>query len=178
MSQMSLGLAGQMDLARRRAARHAIWNEYQAYLKRQAATQATPPEPIQPPIHANGVEELATPLPSLEEQRHHADDKWFGPIVPPHPGPDLAYQADVSYLLHPTAPVPVLHTQVLSLLKPARTMLAIANESLVSGEQQKFWVRVWNKAFTKEPFTLAARTIKWSLDKWNSKESDSSSPDS
>jgi hypothetical protein len=98
MSQMSLDLRGQISLAQRRASRHAIWNEYQLYLKRQNAVHTSGEPAQQQPVNVPAVmtEEGGSALHlTPEERRLTVDNKWYGPIIPPHPGPDLAYQAYV-----------------------------------------------------------------------------------
>lgn len=39
-------------------------------------------------------------------------------------------------------------------------------ESLASGEQKEFAIRVWEKAKTDEPFILARWTITYVYDQW------------
>ena len=64
----------------------------QEYLKKQATAKAAMPV-------ENGHERIPgsskvpEPSSSTAEQAQQTPNRWWGPIVPPHPGPDLTYQA-------------------------------------------------------------------------------------
>ena len=58
------------------------------------------------------------------------------------------------------------------LLGPTSRALGIFRDSLVSGEQRKFALRVWEKAWTDEPFILASRTFTRAYERWKENEDD------
>ena len=71
-----------------------------------------------------------------------------------------------SLLIRIPPPFPPLFDKVENLLTPSYTLLQLAHESLVSGDQQKFAKLVWAKAWTKEPFVLANRVCSRIWERW------------
>lgn len=56
------------------------------------------------------------------------------------------------------------------LLAPSRRALFIFRESITSGEQKEFAQRVWEKAWTDEPYILASRTFSGAYERWKSRD--------
>ena len=74
-------------------------------------------------------------------------------------------------LLVPLPPdFPPFWDRINKLLAPTRKVLEITRESITSGEQRQFALRVWEKAGTKEPFILARRTIDRAYELWKDRE--------
>lgn len=74
----------------------------------------------------------------------------------------LSSDADITRLcsgesiLLPIPPsLPPIGEQVATLLAPTRRLLALTNESVDSGAQVQLMQRMWEKAWTNEPFVLA-----------------------
>ncbi|TFK74034.1 hypothetical protein BDN72DRAFT_834042 [Pluteus cervinus] len=94
--------------------------------------------------------------------------KWWGPIVPLRPAPDSTSQS----LLVPLPPDwPSLRERFARLLAPAHRVLSIFQESISSGEQVEFAQRVWEKAWTNEPYILASRTCSRAYERWKERDS-------
>jgi len=93
--------------------------------------------------------------------------KFWGPIVPLRPIPDSTSQS----LLVPLPPHwPSFWDRIARTLAPSQKALSILRESLASGEQQQFAQRVWEKAWTNEPFILASRTCSRAYERWKERE--------
>ena len=60
--------------------------------------------------------------------------------------------------------------KVEKLLAPSNRALGILHESVVSGEQKAFALRVWEKARSEEPFILAKRTIAHTYAQWKKRD--------
>ncbi|GLB37765.1 hypothetical protein LshimejAT787_0408160 [Lyophyllum shimeji] len=101
-------------------------------------------------------------------------NKWWGPIVPPRPLPDFRSQS----LMVPLPPeFPPFWDRINKLLAPSRKVLQIFAESITSGEQRQFAERVWEKAWTNEPFILASRTFTQAYERWRDREAPSDEDD-
>lgn len=93
--------------------------------------------------------------------------KQWGYVVPRNPHLDLGPQS----LLLPIPPeIPPFWDRINKLLKPTFRALGLLRESVVSGEQKQFALRVWDKAWTDEPFILAGRTFTSVYDRWKENE--------
>jgi hypothetical protein len=66
--------------------------------------------------------------------------------------------------------IPPFWDRINKLLKPTFRALGLLRESVVSGEQKQFALRVWDKAWTDEPFILAGRTFTSVYDRWKENE--------
>ncbi|KAJ7647636.1 hypothetical protein FB45DRAFT_782500 [Roridomyces roridus] len=107
-------------------------------------------------------------------QQPTEENKWLGRIVPPNIGPDSSPH---SLLVHlPLDTEPFLEP-VYQLLRPARLSLQLLHENFTEGHLQKFAVRVWDKAWTAEPFTLASRAANFGYEQWKNKGKDSDDDD-
>ncbi|KAF4567477.1 hypothetical protein EYR40_006481 [Pleurotus pulmonarius] len=142
--------------------RRQDWAEYQDYQKEPKATPVDSPAP----------------------------DKWWGPIVPPPPildisqvshhllkfyliaHPTILYSAE-SLLISLPPPLPPLYSKVENLLAPTHKLLGIVHESVTSGAQQELVQRIWEKAWTKDPYVLASRAFGLLWEKWSSPPDDS-----
>ncbi|KAF8739264.1 hypothetical protein AX14_010241 [Amanita brunnescens Koide BX004] len=92
--------------------------------------------------------------------------KW-GYVVPRNPHLDLGLQS----LLLPIPPdIPPFWDRINKLLKPTFRALSILRGSVISGEQKQFALRVWDKAWTDEPFILASRTFTSVYERWKENE--------
>jgi hypothetical protein len=69
-------------------------------------------------------------------------------------------------LLLPLRPDFTFITRINKLLEPSRHVLSIFHSNLQSGGFQKFAERVWEKAWTKDPFVLASRSCSKAYEMW------------
>ena len=65
---------------------------------------------------------------------------------------------------------PSIREKVNKLLTPSYHVLAILHESIMSGEQKEFAIRVWEKAKSEEPFVLAKRTLSHAYEQWKKRD--------
>ncbi|KXN85311.1 hypothetical protein AN958_11411 [Leucoagaricus sp. SymC.cos] len=106
---------------------------------------------------------------SLRQQNSAQDDnmRLWVPNVPPRPLPDTSSQS----LLVPLPPdFPPFWERINKLLAPSVRVLGILRDSIKSGEQVQFAQRVWEKAWTDEPFVLASRTFSKAYEHWKEKD--------
>jgi hypothetical protein len=111
--------------------------------------------------------------------------QWWGPLVPPKTLEDAGYVVSnhLSFLpahvniysspsiLIPLPPdVPSIWEKIDKLLAPSHRALAILHESVASGEQKAFALRIWEKARSEEPFILAKRTIAHTYEQWKKRD--------
>lgn len=68
--------------------------------------------------------------------------------------------------MHLPPDLPPIWERINKLLAPSHRALSILRESIVSGEQRDFALRVWEKAQTNEPFILAQRTVSKAYERW------------
>jgi len=61
--------------------------------------------------------------------------------------------------------IPQIWTRVEKLLVPTYRMLEIFRDSVTSGEQKRFAQRVWEMAWSNEPFELANKTVTQTLER-------------
>ncbi|KAJ7717821.1 hypothetical protein DFH07DRAFT_860914 [Mycena maculata] len=94
------------------------------------------------------------------------ENKWLGPIVPPNFGPDSASDSLLVHLPLESGPIlePIYHV-----LAPAKLALHLFRDNFTEGNYQKFGKRVWDKAWTGEPFTLASRACSFGYEQWKNK---------
>ena len=105
-----------------------------------------------------------SPVPGPDGAPH----AFYGPKVPAKP---VAYRPEDS-LIVPIPPVfPLFRERIDKLFQPTRKVLSITEKSVNSGETLDFGKRVWDKAWTDEPFILAGRTIEKAKEIWNRKPS-------
>ncbi|KAF5317057.1 hypothetical protein D9611_004026 [Ephemerocybe angulata] len=91
--------------------------------------------------------------------------KVFGSISPPKlPLPEH------SLLVHLPPDLPPLWGRVEKFLAPSWRVLNLFRESITSGDQKEFALRVWRKAQTNEPFELARRTCSQTYERWRTKD--------
>ncbi|KAG6891498.1 hypothetical protein C0992_005637 [Termitomyces sp. T32_za158] len=83
-------------------------------------------------------------------------NKWWGPIVPLRPPPEFRSQ---SLLVPLPLDSPPFWDRVSKVFAPTSKALNIFQESIHSGEAREFAERVWEKAWTNEPFVLANKTF-------------------
>ncbi|KAJ6558414.1 hypothetical protein DFH09DRAFT_529724 [Mycena vulgaris] len=96
------------------------------------------------------------------------ENKWLGPVVPPNFGRDPAPD---SLLVHiPLESGPLLEP-IYNVLAPAHHSWQLFHENFSAGHYQKFALRVWDKAWTGEPFTLASRALGFVSEQWKNKDS-------
>jgi hypothetical protein len=55
-------------------------------------------------------------------------------------------------------------------LAPSVRVLGILHDSFESGEQEQFARRIWEKAWTNEPFLLASRTLNGAYERWKERD--------
>lgn len=80
------------------------------------------------------------------------------------PFPDTA----ASSLLVPVPPpFPPILKYMDNLLAPTRKVLSMTHDSIVSGDQQKFAGKIWEKSLTDQPFVLARKVFDRVLEVWN-----------
>ncbi|KAI0960746.1 hypothetical protein AcV7_000046 [Taiwanofungus camphoratus] len=79
------------------------------------------------------------------------------------PFPDLTGQ---SILLPVPLPFPPIQAQVANLLAPTYKLLELTHESISSGSQIRFAQRIWEKAWTNEPFILAQNVCSRMWESW------------
>ncbi|KAJ7496974.1 hypothetical protein FB451DRAFT_1209466 [Mycena latifolia] len=103
---------------------------------------------------------LQSGLPRTEE------NKWLGPIIPPNYGPDPTPESLLVHLPLDSGPLlePLYHV-----LAPAHHSLQLFQDNFSAGNYQKFARRVWDKAWTGEPFTLASRACGFGYEQWKNK---------
>jgi hypothetical protein len=65
---------------------------------------------------------------------------------------------------------PSLFERINKLLTPTVKVLNITYYSFKSGEQKAFARRVWDKAWTNEPFQLANKCLAHAYERWKEKE--------
>ncbi|KAG5642122.1 hypothetical protein DXG03_003593 [Asterophora parasitica] len=156
-----------MDLERQQRAnarfeeRREVWQDYQDHL----AKVASDPEHGQAPENGKS-------------------SKWWGPIAPQRPIPEfrwvdhrrlsfrwLTFVTRNHSLLVPVPPdIPPFWDRITKLLAPSHKVLEIFRESVTSGEQRQFAERVWQKAWSNEPFVLASRTFSSVYERWKERE--------
>lgn len=74
-------------------------------------------------------------------------------------------------LLVPLPPdFPPFLERINKLLAPSFRVLGIVRDSIKSGEQSQFAQRVWDKAWTDEPFLLASKTFTGAYERWKEKD--------
>ncbi|KAF9456940.1 hypothetical protein BDZ94DRAFT_1274433 [Collybia nuda] len=140
---MMMDLAQQRRNAHRREQRKEVWQDYQDYLQRV-------PNGIDPDLPPSGE-----------------SNRWWGAIVPPRPIPEFRTQS----LLVPLPPnIPPFWDRINKLLAPSYKVITTLRESWVSGEQQQFAQRVWEKTWSNEPFVLASRTLSKAYERWKDRE--------
>lgn len=66
--------------------------------------------------------------------------------------------------------IPSIWQKVDNLLKPTYRVLSIFQESISSGDQTEFAMRVWEKAQSEEPFVLAQRTLSNAYEQWKKRD--------
>jgi hypothetical protein len=147
--QNHLEAQGQLDSIKN--AKRQLWKEYQEFL------QSGQPRTI--------------------------ENKWLGPVVPPNFGPDVACVQRVFYHISSAyrfvseqsllIPLPLDSSPLLEpiyhVLGPAQRSLQIFRDNLTEGNYPKFAFRVWDKAWTGEPFTLASRACNFGYEQWKNK---------
>ncbi|PCH36666.1 hypothetical protein WOLCODRAFT_140552 [Wolfiporia cocos MD-104 SS10] len=103
--------------------------------------------------------------PQAESQEEKPASSAHTPDAMPsrRPFPDLAAQ---SILLPLPPPFPPIQEQVRNLLAPAHRLLNLTHESVHSGAQWKLVQRLWEKAFTEEPFVLARNVCSRMWENW------------
>ncbi|KAJ7782753.1 hypothetical protein B0H16DRAFT_1357178 [Mycena metata] len=95
------------------------------------------------------------------------ENKWLGPIIPVNFGPDASPESLLVQL--PLDPGPLLDP-IYQVLAPAQHSLQLFHENFTAGNYQKFGLRVWDKALTGEPLTLASRTCAFVYEQWKKKD--------
>ncbi|KAJ7076853.1 hypothetical protein B0H15DRAFT_862960 [Mycena belliarum] len=97
------------------------------------------------------------------------ENKWLGPVIPPNLGPDPAPESLLVHLPLESGPLlePLYH-----LLAPAGHSLQLFHDNIREGNYQKFARRVWGKAWTAEPYTLASRACGFGYEQWKNKDDD------
>ncbi|PFH52097.1 hypothetical protein AMATHDRAFT_2351 [Amanita thiersii Skay4041] len=104
-----------------------------------------------------------------QQQGSLSSSKKWGYVVPLQPSVDIRFQS----LLLPLPPeFPPFWERIHKLLTPTFRVLEIFRDSIASGEQKKFALRVWEKAWTEEPFILASRTFTRAYERWKDNEDD------
>ncbi|KAJ7350440.1 hypothetical protein DFH08DRAFT_861464 [Mycena albidolilacea] len=102
------------------------------------------------------------------------ENKWMGPVVPPNFGPDAAPDSLLVPLPLETDP---LLQPLYQLLAPAQHSVQLFRDNLAEGNYRKFALRVWDKALTGEPFTLASRACSFGYEQWKNKSKESDDDD-
>jgi len=137
---MSLDFERQQRMAAMKEKRREVWQDYQDSLRQQ---------------NPNGV-------PAQNE-----NVRLWVPNVPPRPLPDISSQS----LLVPLPPdFPPFWERINKLLAPSFRVLGILRDSVRSGEQKQFAERIWEKAWTNEPFLLASRTFSRAYERYKEKD--------
>ncbi|KAF9817070.1 hypothetical protein IEO21_03652 [Rhodonia placenta] len=136
-----------LDLMQSDLERQAWWQRYKQQAterweeqerRRGAAAKGGPP----------AKEAEADPSAASQQGRARPQDVMY----PKRPYPDLIGES----ILLPIPPsLPPIGEQVATLLAPTRRLLALTNESVDSGAQVQLMQRMWEKAWTNEPFVLA-----------------------
>lgn len=80
-------------------------------------------------------------------------------------------------LLHLPPSFPPIYEQVQNILAPTFKVLEIFHESVESGVQREFAGRVWEKAWTSDPYKLASTVCQRMWDKWKEGPPDAESDD-
>ncbi|KAJ7244177.1 hypothetical protein B0H12DRAFT_812591 [Mycena haematopus] len=94
------------------------------------------------------------------------ENKWLGRVVPPNFGPDETLDSLLVPLPLDSGP---LLQPIYQVLSPAHHSLQLFRDNLTEGNYQKFALRLWDKAQTGEPFTLASRAWNFGLEQWKNK---------
>ncbi|KAF5380385.1 hypothetical protein D9615_004715 [Tricholomella constricta] len=141
---MMMDLERQQRVNKRYEQRREVWQDYQDHLEKVAE------DPV-----------------CDDAQRNGETSKWWGPIVPPRPIPEFRSHS----LLVPIPPdIPPFWDRITKLLAPSHKAIGIFRESVTSGEQRQFAERVWEKAWSNEPFILASRTFSRAYQRWKDRE--------
>jgi len=141
IDSMSLDFERQQRLAVARQKRKEVWQDYQDSLRQH---------------------DLGGGPVSNENVR-----SWV-PNVPPRPFPGISSE---SLLVSLPPDFPSFWERIDKLLAPSFRVLGILRDSVKSGEQREFAQRVWDKAWTDEPFVLASRTFSGAYERWKEKDS-------
>ncbi|KAJ6576828.1 hypothetical protein B0H10DRAFT_2101689 [Mycena sp. CBHHK59/15] len=94
--------------------------------------------------------------------------KWLGPSVPPYPGSES--DLNDSLLVHLPLETGPLLEPIQRVLAPAHRALELFHDNFTSGNYRKFSLRVWDKALTKDPLTLAQRACNFAYEQWKDKD--------
>ncbi|XP_006461223.1 hypothetical protein AGABI2DRAFT_192757 [Agaricus bisporus var. bisporus H97] len=94
-------------------------------------------------------------------------DRIWVPNIPPRPLPDISSKA---ILVSLPPDFPSLFERINKLLAPSFKVLNITYDSFKSGEQKAFARRVWDMAWTKEPFQLASKSFAHAYERWKDKD--------
>jgi hypothetical protein len=79
------------------------------------------------------------------------------------------FSSSSSSLLIPIPPdIPAVWDtgRIRKLLAPSQQVLEILHESITSGEQKEFALRIWEKARSEEPWILAQRSLSRAYERW------------
>lgn len=70
----------------------------------------------------------------------------------------LIYRSEAILLPLPP-PLTAIEVPLRNLFAPTIKLLSLTHQTVVSGQQQKLAVKLWDKAQTYEPFTLARNSV-------------------
>ncbi|KAG5653511.1 hypothetical protein H0H81_012583 [Sphagnurus paluster] len=141
---MMMDLERQQRVGKRYEQRQEVWQDYQDHLEKMAAQPEGAPAP-----------------------QDGETSKWWGPIVPPRPIPEFRSHS----LLVPLPPdIPPFWDRIGKLLAPSQKVMSILQESVATGEQRQFVERIWEKAWSNEPYVLASRTFTRAYERWKDRE--------
>ncbi|KAF9268690.1 hypothetical protein L218DRAFT_917658 [Marasmius fiardii PR-910] len=125
------------------------WIEYQQFLERHAGQRDS------------GL---------LSKPPEGEDSKWYGLKAPPPPMPpvDTSHTILLPVSLDGLTP----WERINKFLDPTRTALSLTRDSIMSGEQKRFALNLWEKALSKEPWVLASRTLGRAYEIWKKSDDD------
>ncbi|GBE81275.1 hypothetical protein BKA93DRAFT_820935 [Sparassis latifolia] len=119
-------------------------------------------------IHQSAGHEELESLPDVPPELNNVEH------IPQKPFPDLADQSILIPIPFPSSVPPFQH-QIENLLTPTHKVLGLLYQTVDSGEQWGFAKRIWEKAWTPEPFVLARNVCTKMWEKWKDGPPDDSS---
>lgn len=160
LDSMKMDLEQQQRVEESREQRKEVWQDYQDHLQKAANGEES---------HENGE-----------------SSRFWGAIVPLRPLPEfrliapqfvwchsnhlLPFYRSHSLLVPFPPDIPPFWDRISKLLAPSYKVIGIFRESVTSGEQKQFAQRIWDKAWSNEPFVLASRTCSRAYELWKDRE--------
>jgi hypothetical protein len=148
-NMMMLDFQKQEEAELKNMRRKEVWDEYQEQLKREVPDQQSPSwgliVPLRPMRDTRYVPDLLRNRLHFDSFRSISSDSLLVPLPPEFP--------------------PIFE-KIHKFLQPTYRVLNIMHESVASGEQKQFALRVWEKVKTGENLVFAQRILAYSYEQW------------